>query len=504
VSFDAFLEVNRRLAAAGFHESTPFWLRAFERFYNHPTARTLVARVGRGGTKSFHVSKFAVCELVFGQWDVPIGERHWFVTFSVRQDEATQRVTQVEAMLRALGVGTRRSDNKLELVEAPLGLIALPATIGAASGYRCIGVAEDEAAKMRSADSNANPFKEVRASATAMRITHSRSRELIASSAFGVLDHHHELVERGDTEDQIVEIATTWEANPSITEAETRRMEPDERVWLREYRSIPQSEASACYPVDKVNAAFRALPEEQGLVPAIPFGVDDPSSGRRDSWTSAVCRMHFREPLPEFVGEKRFTWTSTHRRLQPYWEPLLVDGQPVPNPLFRGPAVPLLVMEHVEANEGVFWQGLPASELVKQRAAMYRSRGVATVFGDQREAYLLQSAYAQHGINYVPLAWTAENKVRAVERVRRWLAEEIIILPNHDKLKRQMLSYQERITPSGHITFDGRTGDDFAALLVTLALAELEGLIPASPLQRVSRIDDDQIRRAFAGESLED
>ncbi|HET7542007.1 MAG TPA: hypothetical protein VFK05_19175 [Polyangiaceae bacterium] len=503
MSFEAFQEVDRRLADAAFHESSPFWVRAFERFYTS-RARTLVARVGRGGAKSFHVSKFAVTELVFGQWYVPVGERHWFVVVSLRQDEGLQRVTQIDSMLRALGVSTRRSDNKLELVDAPLGVIVLPCSIGAVSGYRCIGAALDEAAKWRSADSSANPAKEVRASITAMRITHPHSRELIVSSAFGVLDHHHELIERGDAEDQIVEVATSWQANPSITEAETRRIEPDERVWLREYASIPQAEASSAYPPEKVAQAFRPFPTEQALTPAVAFGVDDPSSGRRDSWTSAVCRMYYRESLPEFVSEVRYTWVTCKRGLQPYWEPLLTaNGQPVPNPDYRGPAVPLLVVEHIEANEGVFWRGLPASELVRQRAAMYRSRGVGTVFGDQREAYLLQSAYAQHGVRYIPLAWTAENKPRAVERVRRWLAEEIILLPDHHELKRQLLAYQERITPSGAITFDGRTGDDFAALLVTLALAELEGLIPASPLQRRSRIDGEQLRRAFSGESLE-
>ena len=61
-----------------------------------------------------------------------------------------------------------------------------------------------------------------------------------------------------------------------------------------------------------------------------------------------------------------------------------------------------------------------AREVVKRRAAMYRQRGVGTVFGDQRESYLLESAYRSEGIHYVPLVWTSESKPRAVERLRRF------------------------------------------------------------------------------------
>ncbi len=488
MTWTGFQEIDRRLAGLGLHASSPFWVTTFERFYEHETARTLVARVGRGGAKSFHVSKFAVTELLFGDWHVPPGERHWFVIVSVRQDEAAQRLVQVETMLRLLGVSSRRSDNRLELVDLPLGVIVLPATIGGVSGYRCIGAALDEAAKWRAADSVANPAQEVHASIRAMQVTHRRARTLVVSSAFGTLDHHCKLFELGDNEHQVTVCATSWEANPSIiTEEQTRIDEPNERVWLREYASIPQAEASAAYPPAKVHAAFRPLPDEEGITPAVAFGIDDPSSGRRDSWTSGVARFYFRQPVNEFLTKITHELVPARggARLMPFEEYLLDGaGRRIPNPDYRGPTPPLLVFEHVEAQEGAFWQGLPASELVRRKAAMYRAWGVATVFGDQREAYLLQSAYAQHGIAYVPLTWTAENKIRAIERVRRWLAEETLILPPNDKLKRQLLSYQEKITASGFITFDGRNGDDFTALCVTCALAELEGVLPASPLYR--------------------
>jgi hypothetical protein len=128
-------------------------------------------------------------------------------------------------------------------------------------------------------------------------------------------------------------------------------------VWLREYAAIPQAEASAAWPVEVVERAFRALPE--GLTPAIPFGVDDPSSGRRDAWVSMVARVHFQPPgEPAMLAERQYTG-QRDRRGEPIdaWHPILdADGREQPNPAYKGPRPPLLVVEHVVANEGAFWR----------------------------------------------------------------------------------------------------------------------------------------------------
>lgn len=492
-SFAAYQRLDAQLASAGFLPTTPWWLAQLERFYAHPTARTLIARVGRGGTKSTTAVKFALTELLFGSWPVPPGERHFAVFVSVRSDEALQRLRQAKAMLDALRLAARQAGDQLELEDLPLGVKTLPATIGAVSGYRAICDVADEAAKWRSADSSANPAREVLASLKAMRVTRPGSRRLVVSSPFGTLDEHHRLVELGNTAEQLVAIAPSWVANPSISEEQTRREEPDERVWLREYAAIPQAEASAAWPSEIVERAFRAMPD--GLTPAVAFGVDDPSSGRRDAWVSIVARIWFQKPQPRVLSTKRYTGVR-NRDGDPIYvdEPILdAKGREQPNPAYRGPAAPLLVVERVEATEGAFWRGLPAGELVRRRAEMYRAHGVDYVLGDQREAYLLESSYAANGIRYVSLPWTAESKVRAVERLRRWLADETLILPANDRLKRELLGFQERVLPSGHITFEGRSTDDHVAVLITAALADCEGLIPASPLQKRSysvRIED--------------
>ena len=486
-TFETLMRLDADLAAAGHHPLTGFWSHELDRFYAHPTARTFVGRVGRGGAKSHTSAKVGLNETIFGDWAVPPGERHFWAFVSRNKDEANQRLVLLQSFLRALGVPFDASGDEIALRDEPRGFRVFACGIGAVSGFRCYGYSADELAKWQS--DGTNPAGEVCASLNAMCVTHPGARKLLVSSPFGVLDYHYQRFELSDTADQVCAVAASWEANPgAITEQSSHEAEPSERIWLREYAAIPQAEVSAAWPPAKVERAFRPLPSD-GLTPAVAFGIEDPSSGRRDAWVSAVARMYYQRPEPEFMTRRVGEFVPNRGTIYSY--ELILDGnkKPVPNPAYTGPRPPLLVVEHIEATEGNFWQGLPASEVVKRRAAMYRQRGVGTVFGDQRESYLLESAYRSEGIHYVPLVWTSESKPRAVERLRRWFAEEMIILPKNDRLKRELLSFQEKVLPSGHITFEGRSTDDHVAVLVTAALAELEGVIPASPLQRVSQRD---------------
>jgi hypothetical protein len=323
----------------------------------------------------------------------------------------------------------------------------------------------------------------------AMTVTHRGARGLLVSSAFSRDDYHAVLVDRGDTEHQRVAIATTWEANPSITEAQTRQLEPDPRIWAREYSSIPQSSASDALDPDAVAAMFRKLPE--GVSPAAPVGLVDFSSGRSDAATWAVARWCWPPQIPEFrqvreragfnsrTGED--VWVSRDE-LDPY-------GAPIPNPGYRGPQPPVLYVQHIGGVEGSFWRGLPAGELVGRMAADFRAAGVLLAIGDQREAFLLENEFRRHGVRFWSIAWTNPLKIAAVERLRRWLREQAIVSVPHDKLKRELAGLQERITPSGAITYGARGSghDDYAALLLTLAMADAESLVPLSPLGRYPR-----------------
>jgi hypothetical protein len=122
------------------------------------------------------------------------------------------------------------------------------------------------------------------------------------------------------------------------------------------------------------------------------------------------------------------------------------------------------------------------------------------VVGDQREAFALESAFAAYRLRYMSLPWTQPNKVAAVDRISSWLRDGVLSLPGKepltDELKRQLLQFDQRILPSGAITFGGRgaTHDDLAALIVTAAIADTNGQLYATPYRRQSVYDLSALR----------
>jgi hypothetical protein len=51
------------------------------------------------------------------------------------------------------------------------------------------------------------------------------------------------------------------------------------------------------------------------------------------------------------------------------------------------------------------------------------------------------------------------------------------VLAKHDKMRKEMLAFEERVTPNGALTYGARGGknDDYVALLITAAMADMAG-----------------------------
>jgi hypothetical protein len=88
------------------------------------------------------------------------------------------------------------------------------------------------------------------------------------------------------------------------------------------------------------------------------------------------------------------------------------------------------------------------------------------------------------GITYTELKFTADTKASAVYRLRQLMADSALILPNHEKLINECLAFQERVAPSGVVTFHARGAgkDDHADLLLAAVLAEADRQLPGSQL----------------------
>lgn len=117
-------------------------------------------------------------------------------------------------------------------------------------------------------------------------------------------------------------------------------------------------------------------------------------------------------------------------------------------------------------------------EVVDRLVELCEANGIVDVYADQRETFMLQSAFEKRRLRYTSIAWTNQNKIKAVEIVRRWLREGQLSLPSHDRLRAELAAFEEKITPSGAFTFAGRNShDDYVALLLTGAMADAENML---------------------------
>ena len=196
-TFESFQQIRAALHVAGFPPPLGWWDATGQRFLTSNTRR-LVCRLGRGGAKSTSMVDFAINETVCGDWVIPAGEVHFFAFVSQNKSEAGQRLRQIAARLRALGIPFDQAGDEIVLRDMPRGFRVFACQVGSVSGFRCFGFCCDELAKWTNADHSANPAPEVVASLRAMTVTHPDAREFYVSSPMGTTDLHHEMVEAGD------------------------------------------------------------------------------------------------------------------------------------------------------------------------------------------------------------------------------------------------------------------------------------------------------------------
>jgi hypothetical protein len=268
--------------------------------------------------------------------------------------------------------------------------------------------------------------------------TQPDARIVLISSPLTHEDAHAKAYDQGDTDHQTVAFAPTWVANPTVTEQQTRDDEPDPRVWAREYAAIPQASRLGAFDTDYILRAFNhsRLEGEQQQAHVII----DPSSTGRDAFTIGVLRR---------VSPPRGAHWPTYLKL-----------------------------EHIAVlGTGSFWADGDAHALADQIARVAKEWGATDVHSDQREAFTWRTLIRDRKLNFTEHTYTAKSKPQALERLRRWLAQGELALCQSDRLKSELFAFEEKISASGQPTFKGRgsTHDDHVAILITAALADIEG-----------------------------
>jgi hypothetical protein len=422
-------EIERRLVARGFPATSRWWRKAIARWYRKG-CRQLVARVGRRGGKSSTLSRLAVAEALYGHHDVPPGDLAYAAIISTDRREAVGRLRTIQAILNALGVAyepvphtplaiyidEERSDGEPYRV----GFRVFTASIAGVSGFTAFFVLCDEVSKWKDEDTGANPGREVLASVRPTMATQRNGRIVLSSSPFGMLDAHYDAFEAGETPFQAVAYAPTWEANPSVTEADTHGLEPDEAIWLREYKAVPQAEIESSLLTEVlINAATRAirriteadLKRHPGITHAdVPYeegrryvATMDPAT-RRHVWTLTLATQGY--------DRKRRIVLAREWRPQP--------GLPL---------VPSVVLREI--------------------AAHLKPYGTRTVLTDQASADALAELGRQAGLVVLSEPWTQPEIRRTSEHVLKLLQEGLLELPPDPMVKMDLLGIRKVLTRNG-------------------------------------------------------
>lgn len=256
-------DINKRLVAARWPEISPWWwnvIREVEYWRAHGV-RNYVVRAGRRAGKSSTVAgRIAVREVLSDMHQVPPGDTGYFAILSADKDQAQERLETCHEALKALGIAHRKTANEITLTDRNVGVKAFAATEQAVVSFTCIGYLCDEVARWRDRDTGQNPARKIITSLRATMLTMKSALGWYVSAPWSTLDEHHAMVEAGSNENQRVFIAPTWIANPTVTEEETHRLEPDFLSWQREYAAIPMSsDETKFFSAEFVDAAARSL-----------------------------------------------------------------------------------------------------------------------------------------------------------------------------------------------------------------------------------------------------
>ena len=456
--FAKLMEQEEVLTRHGFPPMSDWWKATLRDFYRSGKRR-LVLRVGRRGGKSSTLCRVAVVETLYGAHSVPPGDVGYFILVSTTKGEASSRLVTIRAILDVLGVAHHPVDSGVAIEGKNVGFKVYPATIAGVSGPTGIGFMGDELAKWRDSETGANPAKQVLASLTPTMATQPTAKAFLSSSPFSTIDAHAEAFDRGTTESQTVAHAPTWVANPTISEADTRELEPDEPTRLREYGAIPMSSGTHhWFDSSTIQAAVESyeLPVVAQPGTVLTAGGD--------------CA---------FVNDSA----------------ALVVGHLTPGPTSDLDKFRLGDLDEVQPEPGA---PLMPSIIVKRFAARLRALGVGGMMADGHYKMTVVEHFIEAGLGFLDAPTVvAEPYVR----LRVLLQGNRCALPDHPRLLNQLRQVMWRPTPNNMIQIiqprngPGGGHGDLVSALVLAAWQRGGTVVQKAPEWQTDELEQQRIQR---------
>lgn len=436
-----FDQLDRLLQGKGFPATSAWWRATITRWYTSGK-KQLVIRAGRRAGKSSTLCRLGVVEALYGEHAVPPGDVGVVAVVSARRGDALERLRTIAAILDALGVTYVPKGDTIEIPGRRVMFSVYTASISGVSGFTGIFLILDEVAKWKDNDTGVNPANEVIKSIRPTIATQPKARIVLSSSPMGYLDAHADAFQEGETLLQTTAHATTWEANPTVSEADTRLLEDDPVVWAREYAAIPQAEAETSLLSE---AQLIRLTRLGTSVPKDPrhryVATMDPAT-RGNAWTFAITTLSDAR-VRKVVYTKE--WVGT--KLKP----------------------------------------LKAGDVFRDMCPILAEYGLRHVNSDQWSEDTLREIASQHGVYLiVDPPWTAGTKSDAYDGLRTLVKENLLEVPDDKQVREDLLGIRQKLTRNG-ILYDlassGPRHSDFApTIAMGVMLATTPPQRPFEPL----------------------
>lgn len=466
--FEGLCSIDRELGVEGWPLMSPVWRDTLQTFYASG-CRRLVVRFGRRGGKSTTLCRVAVAEMLYGDHAVAPGDVGVLMILSVKLSDALERIETIRQILTVLGVPHEKRGNHIELRVrgAARRFTAMAANFRTVVGGTAIGILGDEMARWRDDRTGANPAAEVMRSIRPSMATMRNAHEFCSSSAFSTLDYHHELYDAGDTPDQRVACAETWVANPTLSKADTQRLEPDEETWKREYACVPMGAGElAFFDPREIDAAIGpyVAPQPGDMLTA---GAD---FGFLSDWSAL------------FITAQRMT-DAGHTHFHPVEQLVL---RPTP--------------EHA----------LRPSETVKRFGSVLCGYKVPGVMADAHYRESIIEHLAEHDLAFVSAPLDVAG---TYTRLRALLHEGRVTLPDDKSLLRGLKSVTATATATGRISIrlprqSGGGHSDNVSALVLACWQRAGWQVPAptteTDFDRQEALEIEQLVREAKGDDREE
>ena len=263
------------------------------------------AVVGRRGGKSKMASLIAAYEAVFGPWAAHLspGERGWIFVIATDKRQAGVVFSYIRSALALFpDLVERETQEEMHLTNG-ISIAVKTCTFRASRGYTTCCVIADELAFWRSEES-ANPAEEVLNSILPGLM---EGAKLIGiSTPYGKLGYLWQVHKDyfGKDSDILIWQAGTRYMNPSYSDATIKRLVArDPSVFRAEYDGTFREDIENFLPLGLIQAAMTrrsSPPDPKNHY----FAFCDPSGGRQDSMTLAICHSEGDKILLDRIEER--------------------------------------------------------------------------------------------------------------------------------------------------------------------------------------------------------